>query len=107
MCIGIPMRVIEAGLARAHCTTRDNARQEFVDTSLVGSLEPGNWVMVFLGTAREIISEEAAWQAADALQAVEMAMRGETDFDHLFADLVNREPQLPEFLQPSEAAKKT
>lgn len=28
-----------------------------------------------------------------------LAMQGETQFDHLFAGLVGREPQLPEFLK--------
>ena len=37
--------------------------------------------------------------AADALEALEMAMRGESDFEHLFADLIDREPQLPEHLR--------
>jgi hydrogenase expression/formation protein HypC len=27
-------------------------------------------------------------------------MQGDSQIDHLFADLVDREPQLPEFLKP-------
>jgi len=38
-------------------------------------------------------------QIADALEAMRLAMQGETQFDHLFADLAGREPQLPEFLK--------
>jgi hydrogenase expression/formation protein HypC len=106
MCLGIPMQVIETGLASALCRTRDGSREQIIDTALAGPVEPGDWVMVFLGAAREVISEEAAQRAADALQALEMAMRGETDFDHLFADLVNREPQLPEFLRPPAPPEK-
>lgn len=100
MCLGIPMQVIEAGCGEALCRASDGEHR--IDTSLVGTPEPGTWLMVFLGAAREVISPEAARQSADALEALAMAMRGETDFDHLFADLVDREPRLPEFLlQPN------
>lgn len=97
MCVGIPMQVIEAGLDCALCRAGDGDHR--IDTRLVGEVEPGEWLMVFLGAARERMSEEAAHQATAALRALEMAMRGETDFDHLFADLVGREPQLPEHLR--------
>jgi hydrogenase expression/formation protein HypC len=33
------------------------------------------------------------------LQALTLTLQGDTNIDHLFADLVNREPQLPEFLR--------
>lgn len=98
MCIGIPMQVIEAGAGGALCRARDGEHR--IDTSLVGAVEPGNWVMVFLGAAREVISEEAARQSADAIAALEMVMRGEGGFEHLFADLIDREPELPDFLRP-------
>ena len=41
----------------------------------------------------------------DALKALDMALRGETDFDHLFADLIDREPQLPEHLRDQHKTK--
>jgi len=97
MCVGIPMQVIETGIGSALCRARDGEHQ--IDTRLVGEVATGEWLMVFLGAARERMSEEAAHQAADALGALEMAMRGETDFEHLFADLIDREPQLPEHLR--------
>ena len=99
MCVGIPMQVIETGLGFARCRARDGEHD--VDTALVGTPEPGTWVMVFLGAAREVISEETARQTADALEALQMVARGETNFDHLFADLIDREPELPEHLRPS------
>ena len=34
------------------------------------------WLMVFLGAAREVITEEEAAKAADALDALAMVMRG-------------------------------
>ena len=98
MCVGIPMQVIEVGQGRALCRARDG--DHMIDMSLVGAVEPGTWVMVFLGAARETITEEAARQSADALAALEMAMRGEGGFEHLFADLIDREPELPDHLRP-------
>jgi hydrogenase expression/formation protein HypC len=101
MCLGIPMQVLSVSGLSARCRSR-TAEQD-IDLSLVGDVAPGTWLMVFLGAAREILTEDAARQSADALEALEMAMRGETDFDHLFADLIDREPTLPEFLQPADA----
>ncbi|GAB4356317.1 MAG: hypothetical protein Kow0026_16010 [Oricola sp.] len=92
------MQVIESGAGRATCRARDG--DHVVDMSLVGAVEPGNWVMVFLGAARETLTEEAARQSADAIEALEMAMRGEGGFEHLFGDLIDREPELPDFLRP-------
>lgn len=97
MCVGIPMLVIEPGEGVAIC--RRGGEDHRIDTRLVGEVEAGEWLMVFLGAARERMSEEAAHRTADALRALEMAVRGETGFDHLFADLIGREPQLPEHLR--------
>lgn len=99
MCLGIPMQVISISGLTALCRSREG--EQDIDLSLVGEVEPGTWLMVFLGSAREVLTEEAALQSADALEALEMALRGETDFDHLFADLIDREPSLPDFLRPA------
>ena len=96
MCVGVPMQVVEVGLGSASCRARDGDHE--IDTFLVGDVKPGQWVMTFLGAAREVISEETAKQTADALEALQMAMRGES-FDHLFQDLIDREPELPEHLR--------
>jgi len=101
MCIGIPMQVIEAGFGEALCQARDGCHR--IDTRLVGDPPPGTWLMVFLGAAREVVSAETAARAADALEALAMVQRGEAGFEHLFADLIGREPQLPDFLQPAAA----
>ncbi len=100
MCLGIPMQVIEADFGEALCQARDGRHR--VDTRLVGNPAPGSWLMVFLGAAREVISAERAAQAADALEALAMVQRGEAGFEHLFADLIDREPQLPEHLRRPE-----
>jgi len=45
------------------------------------------------------LTEERARQVADALQALEAALAGDTNLDHLFPDLAGREPELPEHLR--------
>lgn len=107
MCIGVPMRIVEVGEGTALCQPRNGGEQQRVDTLLVGELPVGSWVLVFLGAAREVLNEETAYQISDALSALDIAMHGSgsTDqIDHLFADLVDREPQLPDFLQPQTTA---
>jgi len=98
MCIGIPMQVIEAGPHRAWCQGPEEAVP--VDTLLVGEQPPGTWLLVFQGIAREVMSEDRARLVLDALEALRAVARGDA-FDHLFPDLVGREPQLPDFLLPS------
>lgn len=77
---------------------------ERIDTLLTGDLEPGQWILSFLGAAREVIDAERAAQVAEALTALESLLHGEGSTEALiqsgFADLVAREPQLPEFLRP-------
>lgn len=100
MCVGIPMQVIAVDGFTARCIGRNG--EAAVDISLASDAQPGDWVMVFLGAAREVLSEDAARVTLDALAALERVMRGETDVDHLFADLVGREPQLPDHLRPKK-----
>ena len=64
------------------------------------SSRPGTWVLVFLDAAREVLSARDAARIGDALKALALIGRGETDVDHLFADLIGREPELPEHLKP-------
>lgn len=96
MCIATPMRVIALDGAWAWCDA--DGRSERVDMRLVGTPAPGSWVLVFLGTAREIVDEARAMQTRNALQALRAAAAGEP-VDHLFADLIGREPELPEYLK--------
>ncbi|MGZ8219779.1 HypC/HybG/HupF family hydrogenase formation chaperone [Methylomagnum sp.] len=97
MCIGLPMRVIEAEEFYALCEGRGQVRR--VDTRLVGAQSVGSWLLVFLDAAREVLSPERAREVDDALQALEFAMAGNQFPEHLFADLIDREPQLPEHLR--------
>lgn len=103
MCIGVPMQVIESGFGQARCRNGDQV--EIIDMVLVGDVMPGTWVMVFLGAAREVITEDMALKNRAALDALDLVMRGETDIDHLFSDLINREPELPDFLKETQDYK--
>ncbi|RCX32850.1 HypC/HybG/HupF family hydrogenase formation chaperone [Thioalbus denitrificans] len=97
MCIGIPMQVVDpAGPFHAWCEGRGERR--LVDLMLVGGQPPGGWVLVFLDSAREAIDPERAHRIGAALDALDAALRGDP-LDHLFADLVDREPQLPPHLR--------
>ena len=98
MCLGIPMQVIEVHETYALCEGRNG--QQVINTMLVDRVEVGQWLMTFLDAGREVIDAERAAlvnAALDGLQAVSEG--GEVDLDVFFADLVNREPQLPEFLR--------
>lgn len=105
MCIAIPMQVVESGDCFALCMA--NGEQRRIDTMLVGEQPVGTWLLTFLDTAREVLSEEHAARINDALQALDMAMRGEMEIDHLFSDLIDREPQLPELLRNSSTHSTT
>jgi len=90
------MRVVEAHSHFAVCET--GGRQKRVNTLFVGEVETGQWLLVFLDSAREILTEEQAHQLNNALLAVDQAINGNLDVDHLFADLIERD-RLPPHLQ--------
>ena len=100
MCIGIPMQVVSTEGTTALCQGMGESRR--VDTLLVGDQPVGSWLLVFLNSAREVLSEQRAEQIRQALQALDLALTGESDLDHLFADLVDRTPQLPEHLRQKQ-----
>ena len=97
MCLGIPMRVVEATENSAICEGR-NGRQ-LINTMLLGRVEVGQWLMTFLDSGREVIDAERAALVNAALDGLQAASGGEVNLDHFFADLVNREPSLPDFLR--------
>lgn len=91
MCIGIPMQVVESHGFVARCAGRGETAD--LNMLLVGPQEPGTWVLGFLGSAREVLSEDDARKINDALDALEAVMNGdeEVDIDAHFADLTGRE----------------
>jgi hydrogenase expression/formation protein HypC len=87
MCVGIPAQVIEAGDFVARCRTRNGEEQ--INMMLTGAQPVGTWLLTFLGSAREIISEEDARnidKALDGLSAI-MGDDAEIDVDHYFPGL--------------------
>lgn len=104
MCIGLPMKVIETSPGHAICEGLGGRRD--IDMTLTGDQPPGTWVLVFLDTAREVITAEQADLVSKALAAAGLALSGVTDVDHLFPDLAGREPELPDFLKAQIAPAK-
>lgn len=88
MCVGIPMKVVACDDFAAECEGR--GRRERLNMMLVGPQEVGTWVLAFLGSAREVLTEEEAARIDDALDAVEAVMNGATDVSNHFLDLQER-----------------
>lgn len=104
MCLGIPMRVIELGDGWAVCEGR--GEQRHVTTLLLESHALNDWVLVHLENAMRVLDDTEARHISDALEALEAALKGD-NIDHLFADLIGREPQLPQFLQDQALPSQT
>ncbi len=97
MCVGIPMRVLEYGEGVAVCEGR--GRRERINALLVGDVAPGDWILAFQGAAVRTMTEGEARETDAALDALEAALAGATDVSAHFADLIDREPVLPEHLR--------
>ncbi|OOZ36617.1 HypC/HybG/HupF family hydrogenase formation chaperone [Solemya velesiana gill symbiont] len=79
MCIGIPMQIVVQREFTAICRGR-NGEQE-VNTMLIGPQSEGTWILNFIGSAREVITEEDARKLESALDALDAVMRGEEEID--------------------------
>jgi len=97
VCIGIPVQVQSCDALQAWCSGRGERHR--IDLQLVGEQPPGSWVLAFQGSAVRVLTPEEAAQTNAALDALAAALAGETNFDAFFADLVDREPQLPNHLE--------
>jgi hydrogenase assembly chaperone HypC/HupF len=104
MCIGIPMRVVEVEDEYFVWCDGRNGRMR-INTMLIDAVQPGDWLLTFLDSAREAIDDERAAMINAALTGLERVAAGQDDFEECFADLINREPQLPEFLRPVSVQK--
>jgi len=98
MCLGIPVQVMSVGGTFARCEGPDGALD--VDVALVTPVVAGEWLLTFLGAARGRLDAEEAARITRALGALGAIERGEPiDVAAFFPDLVDREPQLPDFLK--------
>jgi hydrogenase expression/formation protein HypC len=81
------------------CAEHGSAARRPVDVSLLeGTPAPGDWLLVHVGIGIRALEAAEAQQIADALRAVDAAARGQP-FEHLIADLIDREPELPPHLR--------
>ena len=75
MCIGLPMQV--SATRPGHATVQGRGQRQEVDTALVGDVQPGDWLLVFLGAAREVLSAERAAEVNEMLDLLDAATRGQ------------------------------
>jgi hydrogenase expression/formation protein HypC len=99
MCIGVPVRVVDGDDVAAWCDGRGGRQR--VDMMLVGAQPAGTWLLAFRGSAVRVLSDEEASATNAALDALDAALAGESDFAAYFGDLIGREPQLPAHLKGS------
>ena len=76
MCIGVPIRVIEAGDCVALC--RGINGDEHVNMMLIGDQPVGTWVLNYLGSARKILDEAEAMDINQALSDLRLLALEET-----------------------------
>ncbi len=72
MCIGWPMQVV--AVRPGHARVRRGDEQREVRTALVGTVAPGDWLLVFLDDAREALSPERAAEVEATLALVQAAL---------------------------------
>ena len=96
MCLGLPMTIIETNGLSALCERRGERRQ--VSVMLLDQPPVGAQVLVFIDSAVRLLDAEEARQIDNAVDGLAAAGNGEA-FDHLFADLIDREPELPAHLR--------
>lgn len=75
MCIGLPMQVRQTAPGRALVEGR--GEQRWVDTALVGEVQPGDWLLVFLDGARERLDSERAAEIDATLTLLGDALLGQ------------------------------
>lgn len=98
MCLGIPMQVVAVEGVAATCRGRQG--EQCIDVALLAPVVPGEWLLTFLGAARSRLEADEAARIDRALDALEAIEGGRpVDVAAYFADLVGREPELPEHLR--------
>ncbi len=89
MCVGIPVKIIRPGEFVALCEGRNG--EEEVNMMLIGPQVEGTWVLNFLGSAREVLSEQEALQIDKALDGLSAIMSGQDiEVKDYFPDLEQR-----------------
>jgi hydrogenase expression/formation protein HypC len=102
MCIGVPLQVETLDGEGLFAVCAADGQRERLDMRLVGEQPAGTWVLAFQGAARRVLEADEAQQVRAALQALDQVLHGDAQgLDALFADLIDREPQLPPHLRPA------
>lgn len=83
MCIGIPMQVVQLEPGHALCAGQGEVRR--VRTALIGPCQPGDWLLVFIDSAQEILSPERACEINDTLALLQAALAGDAGTEPAFA----------------------
>ena len=97
MCVGIPLQIVSTAAGVAVCES--DGRRERIDLALVGEQPAGTWILAYRGSAVRTLTPDEAAQTTAALAALEAVLAGATDVDAYFADLIDREPALPDHLK--------
>lgn len=96
MCLGLPMTIVETDGMSALCTFRGEQRR--VSVMLLSDPPVGAKVLVYIDTAIRLLDEDEARLISDAIEGLAAVLDGQ-DGDRFFADLIDREPQLPPHLR--------
>lgn len=104
MCVGLPMQLIAIDGIVGQAL--DEGHLALLDMSLLPDARVGDWVLGFLGTAREILPETEALLIRKALAGLTKIMAG-GDAGDAFSDLETRTPHLPPHLQAALDAGRT
>ena len=96
MCLGLPMTIVETDGVSALCSCDGEERR--VSVLLLSNPPVGAKVLVYLDNAVRLLEDEEARLISEALRGLQAAINGE-NCDDFFADLIGREPELPEHLR--------
>jgi hydrogenase expression/formation protein HypC len=91
------MLIVAAEATVAVCEGR--GRRERIDLALVGEQPVGAWILAYQGSAVRTLTADEAAQTTAALEALDAVLAGSDNVDAYFADLIDREPELPPHLK--------
>lgn len=81
MCLGIPMQVEQVSEGRVWVRATAEDALQVIETALIGTPKVGDWLLVFLGSAREVLSVERVAEIRQAQALIAQAMTGSYQTD--------------------------
>lgn len=79
MCLGLPVQVVS--ITPGHALVHGRNGGQTVNTALVGPVQPGDWLLVFLDSARSVIDAGRAAEVNAILDLIQAAMDGDRAVD--------------------------